>query len=278
MAADGTANWEKQVKRNPHPDFKQVEASRPPFDASTTFHYTQTPSPDWTFGSGANSAFPSSSSSSPSCSSDSDPEKKKHIRIDPYAPGRPAALNYKLLISAIIPRPIALVSTQSADGSQANLAPFSYFSVIGHDPPLFTIGFAHPSSSPSSVKDTLRHLRETGECVVNIISEPFLEAANSCSVDAPPGVSEWAVSGLTPLRDCETVRPARVGEAVFSFEARLESLREFESRVQPGRVTTTLAVLEGTRFWAREDAVNEEGSLLDPKVRQLFCILCAFCL
>lgn len=250
MAAEKTANWEKSIQRNPHPDFKQVEASRPPFDPSTTFSYTQTPAPDWQIGSGANTP--------------ADPSKS-HIPIDPYAPDRPAGFNYKLLISAVVPRPIAFLSTRSADGALTNLAPFSYFQLIGHDPPLFVIGFASALDA-ARAKDSLRNLHERRECVINIISETFVEAANSTSVNAPYGVSEWDVSGLTPVYDCETVGCARVKEAVFSIEGKLESVREFESRATPGKVTSTLAVIEGTRFWAREDAVNEERNIIDPKV------------
>ncbi|AEO69031.1 uncharacterized protein THITE_2119020 [Thermothielavioides terrestris NRRL 8126] len=254
MASERTAAWEKQIQRNPHPDFKKVEASRPPFDLSTTFHYTQTPDPDWKFGSGPNST------------ADPSAAEKAHIAIDPYAPGRPAGFNYKLLISAIVPRPIAFLSTRSADGSTTNLAPFSYFQMIGHDPPLFVIGFASALSAGSAAKDSLRNLHERGECVINVVSEHFVEAANAASVNAPYGVSEWDVSGLTPAYDCQTVGCARVREAVFAIEGKLESLREFPSRATPGKVSATMAVIEGTRFWAREDAVNEERNLIDPKV------------
>ncbi|KAK3996086.1 hypothetical protein QBC44DRAFT_366056 [Cladorrhinum sp. PSN332] len=258
MAAEKTANWEAKIQRNPHGNFKEVEASRRPFDASDskTFHYTQTPSPSWAFGSGANDGSSSSSSSSSATPS-------SHRVINPTSPSRPSHLNYKLLISAIIPRPIAFLSTRSSDGTLTNLAPFSYFQTIGHDPPLFIIGFASGLASP---KDSLRLLAESKECTINIISENFVEAANSASVNAPLGVSEWHISGLTPVYDCEQVKAARVGEAVFSIEGKLESLREFESRSTPGKVGSTLAVVEGVRFWAREDAVNEEGSLLDPGV------------
>ena len=248
MAAEKTANWEAKIQRNPHGNFKEVEASRPAFDTSSSFHYTQTPSPSWTFGAGANAA---------------PPEPQSHRIIDPTSPDRPSHLNYKLLISAIVPRPIAFLSTRSSDGTLTDLAPFSYFQTIGHDPPLFIIGFASSLSSP---KDSLKLLAESKECTINIISETYIEAANSTSINAPLGVSEWDVSGLTPKYDCETVKAARVGEAVFSIEGKLESLREFESRSTPGKVSSTLAVIEGTRFWARGDAINEEGSILDPKV------------
>ncbi|KAK0630843.1 hypothetical protein B0T17DRAFT_616447 [Bombardia bombarda] len=248
-----TANFEKEIKRNPHGDFKQVEASRPAWDADASLRFTQTVKPSWTFGEGGNGSDAGAQAN------------KKHLAIDPYGEGRPAGFNYKLLISAVIPRPIAFLSTRSADGVSTNLAPFSYFQMISHDPPLFVIGFVG-ALEPGPGKDSLRNLAETGECVINIISEGYLEAANSASINAPYGVSEWDVSGLTPLYDCETVQTARVGEAVFSIEGRLESLREFESRATPGKKSSTMAVIEGTRFWAREDAINEDKNIIDPNV------------
>jgi flavin reductase (DIM6/NTAB) family NADH-FMN oxidoreductase RutF len=273
------------TKHNPHPDFKKVEASRPPFRTDAEFTKTKTVNPGWQPGDGANSTYTGGN--------------KQHLEIDPYEEGRPPNHNYKLLISAVVPRPIAFVSTRGPapnskaagkpgasgqvetddshrpahvtaageeDGYLSNLAPFSYFQVVEHDPPIFVIGFASGLSS-TKTKDTLRNLRETGECVINIISEGFVEAANSCAVNAPLGANEWAVSGLTPVHDCKDVKCARVKEAVFSIEGKLDSLREFESRQTPGKKTGTMAIIEGTRFWVREDAINEERNIIDPAVR-----------
>lgn len=248
---------EDAIKRNPHPDFKQVEASRPAWDASSTVRYSQTADPDWTFGSGSNST-------------DAGGSGKKHVAIDPYEDGRPAVFNYKLLISSITPRPIAFLSTRSADGTSTNLAPFSYFNVVNHDPPLFVVGFS--SDAAKGAKDSLRNISETGECVINIISEHFVEAANATSINAPYGASEWDVSGLTPAGDCETVKCARVAEAVVSIEAKLDTLKEYESRATPGKKTGSVAILEGTRFWVREDALNEDKNLVDPAVSTSFPI------
>lgn len=240
------ADAEKTVKRNPHPDFKQVEDSRPEWSHSSQWHFTKTVEPNWTFGDGAN---------------DNSSKSKKHIVIDPYEPGRPAIFNYKLLISAIVPRPIGFCSTVSREGKK-NLAPFSYFNVINHDPPLFIFGF---SGGFDRAKDTLRNLIETDECCVNIISEHFIEAANACSINAPHGISEWDVTGLTP-KQCDVVKAPRVREAVFSVEAKLHSTEEFESKRTPGKKTGVLAIVEGVRFWVREDAINEEKNLVDPAV------------
>ncbi|KAF7881209.1 uncharacterized protein EAF02_007100 [Botrytis sinoallii] len=242
------ADAEKLINRNPHRDFKAVEASRSPWDASRSWNVTQTVSPSWKLGSGAND--------------NGESLKVPHIEIDPYEEGRPAVYNYKLMISSIIPRPIGFVSTRSADGKSTNLAPFSYFNMINHDPPLFTLGY---TGGLDNAKDSLRNLKETGECTINIISEHFIEAANSTSINAPYGESEWAFSGLTPA-PCTTVKTSRVLESHFSVEGKLESLKEFESKATPGKKTGVLAIIEGTRFWVRENAINEEKNIVDPAV------------
>ncbi|KUI54414.1 hypothetical protein VP1G_01763 [Cytospora mali] len=253
---------ESEIKRNPHPDFKTVEASRPAWDRTAELTFTQTAAPDWKYGSGVNGL-----------ADPSDVETKKHIAIDPHGEGRLPAQNYKLLISSVVPRPIAFISTIGKDGKTINLAPYSYFQVIAHDPPLFVVSFATNLDEASSAKHTLHNLHETGECTINIISEHFIEAANSTSINAPYGVSEWTISGLTPAYDTETVKAPRVKEAIFSIEGKLESVREFESKSKPGRKNATLAVIEGTRFWVREDAINEERSLIDANVLRPACRL-----
>ncbi|KAL6804766.1 hypothetical protein GGI42DRAFT_342161 [Trichoderma sp. SZMC 28013] len=218
-----------------------------------------TPNPDWKFGQGSNHL----NAASPS-SSQPDEKAQSHTLIDPQAEDRSSGLsNYKLLISAIAPRPIAFISTLSADGTKANLAPFSYFNVFTHDPPTFAVGFAHPPSGP---RDSFVNVRDSGECVINIISEHYIEAANSTSIDAPYGTSEWGVSGLTADYSCETVKAPRVKEAIFSIEAKVESIKEIESRANPGRVSTWLVIFEGTRFWARNDALSEKKDELYPEV------------
>jgi flavin reductase (DIM6/NTAB) family NADH-FMN oxidoreductase RutF len=232
----------------PRPDFKQVEATRPDFRRDAELTVTKTPNPTWKEGDGANDGGHSL--------------KKDHVEIDPYAEGRPAASNYKLLISGMVPRPIALVSTQSADGKTTNLAPFSYSQVVNHDPPTFIVGFA---GGLGNAKDTLRNMQETGECVINIISEHFVEAANSTSINAPYGVSEWKTSGLTPAPTA-VVKPARVKESIVAIEGKLVDTKEFESRSAPGKKTGAMIIVEGVRFWVREDAIDEERSAVDLSV------------
>ncbi|KOS40012.1 hypothetical protein ACN38_g9121 [Penicillium nordicum] len=230
------------------PEFEETQASRPDFRRDTEVTYTKSPNPTWKEGDGAND--------------NGESLKKDHVEIDPNEEGRPVASNYKFLISGMVPRPIALVSTQSADGKTTNLAPFSYAQVINHDPPLFTVGFA---GSMERAKDSLKNLNETGECVINIISEHFLEAANSTAINAPYGVSEWETSGLHQA-PTSVVKPARVKESILSIEGKLVELKEFESRVTPGKKSGVLAIIEGVRFWVRDDAINEERNVVDLKV------------
>lgn len=225
-----------------HPEFGKVEKEREPFDTERDWKMTQGPNVTWKPGSGSNSG-----------------EWKAHskISIDPYA-GRSAAENYKLLISAIVPRPIAFVSTESSDGKR-NLAPYSYFNIGSSDPPIFTIGF---SGGKETAKDSLRNILETGELTINIISEWFAEAADYCAIDAPPHVDEWKLSGLTPLNS-EKVKPPHVAESAFSIEAKLIHSHEWKSQRDPSKATGVLCIVEGVNFHVREDIMNSEHSQLD---------------
>lgn len=216
----------------------------PDWKPSGPISATKTRDPDWKWGNGATDQGAAS--------------KHDHVEIDPFAPGRPMFHNYTLLVSGIVPRPIGFVSTLSSSG-EANLAPFSYFQVVDHDPPVFVLGFSGRGDRP---KDTLRNLRETGECVFNAVSENMIEAVNATSVDAPHGVSEWTLSGLTQA-DSVTVRPSRVKEAVFSIEAKLSKIVEYDTSTPSVGPHGCLAILEGTRFWVREDAIDEKQSRVD---------------
>lgn len=229
-------------------DFDKVQASRPEFKREREVTFTQSPVPTWKQGDGANDRGESL--------------KKNHVEIDPYEEGRDVSSNYKFLISSIVPRPIALISTKSKDGTTTNLAPFSYSQVINHDPPLFTVGFV---GTLEKAKDSLKNLAESGECVINIISEHFVEAANATAINAPYGVSEWEISGLTQAPS-SVVKAARVKESIVSIEGKLVETKEFESRVTPGKKTGVLAIIEGVRFWARDDAINADKNLVDLKV------------
>jgi len=128
----------------------------------------------------------------------------------------PANLVYRFLISAVVPRPIAFVSSQGLSGN-TNLAPFSYFNAIASEPPLVAIAIGDRADDP---KDTLRNIRETQEFVVNVVSEPLLDAMVRTAGEWPRGVSEFGPAGLTPAPS-ERVRPPYVAESPLQLECRL---------------------------------------------------------
>ena len=129
----------------------------------------------------------------------------------------PPGAMYRFMIGVIVPRPIAFVSTVGADG-HFNVAPFSFFNAITSRPPLVGISISPRAGAP---KDTLHNLRMAGDFVVNVVDGPLLARAVRASGDWAAGVSEFELTGLTPLPS-ERVRSPRVGESPVSLECRLE--------------------------------------------------------
>jgi flavin reductase (DIM6/NTAB) family NADH-FMN oxidoreductase RutF len=122
---------------------------------------------------------------------------------------------YKLLTSLVVPRPIAWVSSLSADGVK-NLAPHSYFNAISSDPLII-----HFTST--GVKDSLRNVRATGEFVVNIVDIDLVEEMNTTSTDFPSEIDEFDWAGLEGAPS-ETVEPERVARAKAAFECKLHDI------------------------------------------------------
>ena len=111
---------------------------------------------------------------------------------------------YKILIGAIVPRPIGWISTINEIG-RPNLAPFSFFTAVCPEPP--TILFCPMvRGTDGSQKDTLNNIRATDEFVVNIVSEPLAQAMNSSSTEFPSAVNEFEAAGLTAAPS-QTVSP-----------------------------------------------------------------------
>jgi flavin reductase (DIM6/NTAB) family NADH-FMN oxidoreductase RutF len=143
----------------------------------------------------------------------------------------PAALGpavYPLLNSVVVPRPIAWVSTRSAEGVD-NLAPHSFFTIAGIDPPVVQF-------TSVGAKDSLRNVLATGEFVVCLSPEQLVEQVNATATDFPPEISEFDVVGLA--REASTrVRPPRVAESPVALECVLEGTQAFgDCTVVFGRV------------------------------------------
>lgn len=142
---------------------------------------------------------------------------------------------YKLLIGAIVPRPIAFVSTVNAQGV-GNLAPFSFFTGVSSNPPCLV--FAVTRKSDGGKKDTLRNIEATKSFVVNTVSEWMAEPMNQASGDYPYGVDEMSKVGLTALPSIKVKAP-RVKEAAVQMECVLHQLVEIGDG-QPGSSTLVI--------------------------------------
>ena len=121
---------------------------------------------------------------------------------------------YKLLVSTVVPRPIAWVTTQDIDGT-VNAAPFSFFNAVSGNPPVVAIGIG--GRAPGDVKDTGGNIRRTGEFVVNLVSNALAEKMNITAIDFDKDVNELAEAGLTTA-PCSRVKPPRIAESPVSFE------------------------------------------------------------
>jgi flavin reductase (DIM6/NTAB) family NADH-FMN oxidoreductase RutF len=173
---------------------------------------------------------------------------------------RPAELPhrelYRILISAVAPRPIAWVST--LNNGRLNLAPFSFFNVVCAKPPL--LGFS-PSlrlvDGQPAPKDTLQNIRETGEFVVNLVTFAVAEAMNLTSGDYESSVNEFELAKLT-TRPSQVVRPPQVAESPVSFECKLNRIIDFGTAPPSGSLVIGEIVCVHL-----EDSVLKEG-LLDP--------------
>jgi flavin reductase (DIM6/NTAB) family NADH-FMN oxidoreductase RutF len=159
------------------------------------------------------------------------------------------------MIGAIVPRPIAFVSTVDASGAR-NLAPFSFFTGCSANPPVVCFSTT-VRTGPVPLKDTLRNVRESGEFVVNVVSEEFAEQMNACSADVPPEIDEFELSGLTPLAS-ELVRPPRVAESHVQMECRLRQIVTVSEKPGGGYL-----VLGDVLLFHIDEAVLD-GDKIDP--------------
>ena len=117
--------------------------------------------------------------------------------------------NYHLMTGLVIPRPIAWMSSLSADGVR-NIAPHSFFNAVATDPP-------HVMVSSTGVKDSVRNIRATKEFVLNIVTMDVLDDMVFTSTDFPPEEDEFDWSGLTPVPSAK-VAPPRIAEAKAHLE------------------------------------------------------------
>lgn len=160
--------------------------------------------------------------------------------------------NFKTLLSCVLPRPIAFVSTVSASGVP-NLAPFSFFNGVGSNPP--AVIFSPCTRADGTSKDTVVNLRAVPECVVNVVPYSIKEAMNEASYQFPPGVNEFEAAGFTPLPS-RFVRPPRMAESPVQMECKLVQIVP----VGDGPLSANICICEIVCFHIANEILLGDGT------------------
>lgn len=166
---------------------------------------------------------------------------------------------YRLFMSAVVPRPIALVSTVGQNGV-FNLAPFSGFATMGLSPPLVHINISRKRGGQK--KDTLANIEFAKDFVINVVTEDLAEPMNQSSAEYPPDVSEFKEVGLTPVK-ADLVKSPMVAESPVNMECQLVEILEFGELPR----TTSIVIGEVVRVHIKDGLyVNGEIQMSALKV------------
>jgi flavin reductase (DIM6/NTAB) family NADH-FMN oxidoreductase RutF len=159
---------------------------------------------------------------------------------------------YKLLVNTVLPRPIALVTTRSTEGV-INTAPFSFFNVMGSEPPIVALGLEGDTKAADCLKDTTRNILATREFVVNLVDKPLAEAMSVCGVSFPAGQAEHEQAGLDTLPSVQ-IAPPRIAQSPVQFECRLHTTLEIGSHRH-------VVIGEIVHMHCRDDILTDKGQI-----------------
>ncbi|UCF85865.1 MAG: flavin reductase family protein [Desulfobacteraceae bacterium] len=143
------------------------------------------------------------------------------MRINPKDLNRRDA--HELLMSAVVPRPIALISTVDMNGVN-NLAPFSCFTVAGLKPARVCVSIDWKRDGQK--KDTLTNIEDCRDFVINVVDEELAPQMNQASGEYPSNVDEFKEVGLTPLSS-KMVNAPMVAESPVKMECKVLEILEF---------------------------------------------------
>ena len=202
------------------------------------------------------------------------PSCEAHMRLDFTALSPREA--YAWMIATILPRPIAWVSTISADG-KTNLAPFSFFQGVCANPP--TLMFVPVNQRDGTKKDTTRNIEAVPEFVVNLVPFALSEQMNSTAELLPYGESEFEKFGIAAAPS-ERVRPPRVAAAPVAFECALDRIVHIGEgplaanvmfgRILVAHVSAGVIGAEGRPDAAKLDLIGRLGGDAYVRTRDIF--------
>lgn len=162
---------------------------------------------------------------------------------------------YRLAISVVQPRPIALVSTLSVDAVR-NLAPFSFYNIVSANPPMLM--FAPTHHCDPAAEHCLHNIEAVKEFVAATVTERIAESANRCSCDHPPNVDGFTASALTPA-PARLVRPSLVADSPVNIECTLVDIKRFGKH--PGAGTVVFGQIAAIHV---SDGILTDDGAVDP--------------
>ena len=163
---------------------------------------------------------------------------------------------YRILSSAVTPRPIALVSTVDKDGTQ-NLAPFSFFNVFSVNPPIMVFSPVKRGRFGTN-KHTYENVMEVKECVIALVTEDTAQQVSLASCSFEKGVNEFEKSGLTEVKS-DLITPSRILESPINFECKVNDIVVLGEEGGAGN----LVIAEVLKVHINDDILDEKGDV-DP--------------
>jgi flavin reductase (DIM6/NTAB) family NADH-FMN oxidoreductase RutF len=163
---------------------------------------------------------------------------------------------HSLLLGAVIPRPIAFVSSIDSEG-KVNLSPFSFFNVFSSNPPVMVFSPSRRGRDKSH-KHTYENVKQISEVVINMVSYSMVEQASLASGEFPRGVSEFIKAGFTE-EPSVMVKPPRVHESPVSFECKVKQVIELGEGGSAGN----LVICEMLLMRIKDEVLDENGRI-DP--------------
>ena len=160
---------------------------------------------------------------------------------------------YAYLTGAVVPRPIAWISTIDNRGV-ANLAPYSFYTVASCQPPVLMVTQVNPRSGGD--KDTLANLKQQGECVLNLVSASQLKPMNASCADYPADVDEFRAA-MIPTVPSQQVTPPSVKESLVRYECTLRDVQVVADNPMGG----TLIFLDVKGVYAHDSVVDADGRI-----------------
>ena len=163
---------------------------------------------------------------------------------------------HQFLLASVAPRPIAFVSTVDKDGNN-NLAPYSFFNAFSSNPPIIVFS-SNRRVSDNTTKDTLQNVKDSGECVVNVVNYDIVRQMAVTSIQFETGVSEFEKAGLHPIKS-DLVSAPRVKESPVNMECKVKEIQPLGEEGGAGH----LIICEVVRMHIKDEIIDDRNRI-DP--------------